>query len=65
LVRQRDEVAKSRTGLARHEEPTDSASKIVTLTTSPIPSVIRRGGRENMFDALVLHWILEVPSAGA
>jgi hypothetical protein len=58
LVRQRDEVAKSRTGLARHEEPTDSASKIVTLTTSPMPSVICGGGRKNTFDALALHWVL-------
>jgi hypothetical protein len=32
-----------RAGLARDQEPPGSASKIVMLTTSPIPSVIRGG----------------------
>jgi hypothetical protein len=35
-----------------------SASKIVTLTTSPMLSVIHGGGRENTFEALVLHGVL-------
>src|SRR5262249_29370583 len=45
------------------KSPRGSASKIVTLTTSPIPSVIRGGGRENTFDAL--HWVLGAAFAAA
>ena len=44
LLRQHHEVAGSRAGLAWDEERPASASKIVTLTTSPMPSVIPLGG---------------------
>jgi hypothetical protein len=40
------------------KSPPGSASKIVTLTTSPMLSVIHSGGRENTFEALVLHGVL-------
>jgi len=40
------------------KSPPASASKIVTLTTSPMPSVTRGGVRENTFDALALQWVL-------
>jgi hypothetical protein len=39
------------------KSPPGSASKIVT-TTSPMLSVIHGGGRENTFEALVLHGVL-------
>jgi hypothetical protein len=57
LVRQRDEVTGSRGSLGM-KSPPGSASKIVTLTTSPMLSVIHGGGRENTFEALVLHGVL-------
>jgi hypothetical protein len=47
------------------KSPPGSASKIVMLTTSPMPSVICGGGRENTLAALDLHWVLEAASAGA
>src|SRR6202048_4195032 len=45
--------------------PPASASKIVTLTTSPMPRVILLGGRrENTFDAFAPHRILAFAFAG-
>jgi hypothetical protein len=42
-------------GSLRTKNPPGSGSKIVTLTTSPPPRVMRGGGRENTLRALVLH----------
>src|ERR1700737_2347328 len=47
------------------KSPPASASKIVTLTTSPMPRVILLGGRrENTFDAFAPHRILAFAFAG-
>src|ERR1700731_2201618 len=47
------------------KSPPASASKIVTLTTSPMPRVILLGGRrENTFDAFAPHCIPAFAFAG-